>query len=154
MGAGTVHPGGSQYILMFSVGACSLMLVASSLLPSSATELGNCAENAPSMWGVHRTLGRLSRRSPAKHRGVLLSRVLQQALGTPVIAWKYLGCAFPFQGLSISCSLHVGSIFLLICLVHACLPFRYQPMCLVLGSLSRLPDKVLSALPLSFYAGS
>lgn len=49
-------------------------------------------------------------------------------------------------------SLNVECLFLLLCLVRACSPFRYQLLCPVLGSLSHLPDEVLpSPLPLSFY---
>lgn len=51
VGAGTVHPGDGLCVPMFSLGAVSLMLVASSSLPSSATEADRCAEPAAFMRG-------------------------------------------------------------------------------------------------------
>lgn len=46
MVAGTVHLGDGLHMPMFSLGAVSLMPIASSSLPSSATEVDNCAEPA------------------------------------------------------------------------------------------------------------
>lgn len=52
MGAGTAHPGASQYVLVFPRGAIGSTLVASSPLPSFATDLGNCTERAAFAWGL------------------------------------------------------------------------------------------------------
>lgn len=101
MGSGTGHLGRNQYILTFSFGTFSLMLAASSSLPSLATELGNRAENAAFSWGFTVIWEDFLEEEALLNTEVLLTRVLQQALGTAILAWKYLRCVFPFQGLSI-----------------------------------------------------
>lgn len=101
MGAGTIHLASRQHMC-----SCSLFkkLITPSPFPSSAAELGNCTEKCGFCVGTHSNLGRFPRgRSHSYHRGVLLTRVLQQALGAAVLSWKDLGCCFPFQELSRSC---------------------------------------------------